>query len=65
MTKHEDDPWVDEKFENTVRNTAYFLWERDGSPEGTEKHYWLLAVEQCLKDRREEERMQRGLVDPI
>ncbi|HEV7291507.1 MAG TPA: DUF2934 domain-containing protein [Devosia sp.] len=28
-----------------VRNTAYFLWEQDGRPEGRAFHYWLKAKE--------------------
>lgn len=29
----------------TVRNTAYFLWEHDGRPEGRSFEYWLRAKE--------------------
>ena len=65
MTKHLDDPWVDEQFEDSVRRTAYVLWENDGRPEGAEKHYWFLAVEKCVAERREHERLERGLVDPM
>jgi len=29
----------------TIRNTAYFLWEQDGRPEGRSFDYWLRAKE--------------------
>ena len=32
--------------EAAVRETAYFLWEQDGRPEGKEEEYWLRALEQ-------------------
>jgi DUF2934 family protein len=48
---HELDPWVDPKFEQDVRDTAYFLWEADGRQEGREQEYWFLALRQCLRSR--------------
>lgn len=39
-----DERWVDNDFEQAVREVAYELWERDGQPEGQEKHYWFLAI---------------------
>jgi len=32
-----------------VRNTAYFLWEQDGRPEGRSFHYWVKAKEMHLR----------------
>ena len=32
-----------------VRNTAYFLWEQDGRPEGRSFDYWLRAKEMHLR----------------
>lgn len=32
-----------------VRNTAYFLWEQDGRPEGHSFEYWLRAKEVHLR----------------
>ncbi|MDB5622903.1 MAG: hypothetical protein JWR39_1466 [Devosia sp.] len=32
-----------------VRNTAYFLWEQDGRPEGRSFEYWLKAKEMHLR----------------
>ena len=29
----------------TIRRTAYFLWEHDGQPEGRAFDYWLRAKE--------------------
>jgi hypothetical protein len=45
------DPWRDPVFEEDVRNTAYFLWEQDGRPQGSEQEYWYRALEQCLRRR--------------
>lgn len=32
-----------------IRNTAYFLWEQDGRPEGRSFDYWLRAKEMHLR----------------
>ena len=47
-----DDPWVDPVFAQSVRDTAYFLWENDGRPQGRENDYWFRALEQCLRQRQ-------------
>lgn len=47
-----DDPWIDPDFERSVRETAYFLWEQDGRPEGREQDYWFAALERCLRQRQ-------------
>jgi hypothetical protein len=51
MTTPAHDPWTDPEFEQAVRDTAYFLWENDGRPEGMEKEYWFRALERCLRQR--------------
>jgi hypothetical protein len=33
-----------------IRQTAYFLWEQDGRPEGREFHYWVTAKEMLLRE---------------
>ena len=33
-----------------IRQTAYFLWEQDGQPEGQAFHYWLRAKENLLRE---------------
>ena len=33
-----------------IRQTAYFLWEHDGRPEGLSFHYWLRAKEMHLRE---------------
>lgn len=33
-----------------IRQTAYFLWEQDGRPEGRAFHYWLRAKEMLLRE---------------
>ena len=45
------DPWGDPRFERAVRETAYFLWEQDGRPEGREQEYWYRALERTLRER--------------
>jgi hypothetical protein len=55
----------DPDFEQTVREKAYKLWERDGRPEGGEKHYWYLALTKCMRQREEDEQAERGLIDPM
>ena len=42
----------DPEFEQAVRETAYFLWEHDGKPDGREKDYWYRALEQTLRQRQ-------------
>ncbi|HEY0031879.1 MAG TPA: DUF2934 domain-containing protein [Devosia sp.] len=62
----EDDArFGDPDFEQVVREIAYLLWERDGRPEGGEKHYWYLALAKCMRQHEEDERAQRGLIDPM
>lgn len=45
------DKWIDPAFDRNVRETAYFLWEHDGSPSGMEKEYWFRALDRCLRQR--------------
>ncbi|SEQ09274.1 Protein of unknown function [Devosia sp. YR412] len=33
-----------------IRQTAYFLWEHDGCPEGRAFEYWLRAKESLLRE---------------
>jgi hypothetical protein len=51
MPENGHDPWGDLDFEQAVRETAYFLWEQDGRPEGQEKEYWFRALERTLRER--------------
>ena len=45
------DLWGDPDFEHAVRQTAYFLWEQDGRPEGREQEYWYRSLERTLRER--------------
>ena len=38
----------EDSFEQRVRDTAYFMWESDGRPEGRDQEYWHRAREACL-----------------
>jgi hypothetical protein len=33
-----------------IRQTAYFLWEQDGRPDGRAFHYWVMAKEMLLRE---------------
>ncbi len=45
------DKFVDLNFEQTVRQAAYLLWEKDGRPFGSEKEYWFRALGEQLAQR--------------
>ena len=55
------DPWSDPAFELAVRETAYFLWEQDGKPEGRENDYWFRALERQLRQRNADRDLKNGL----
>lgn len=44
-------PDADPEFEEAVRQTAYFLWEQDGKPEGRAHEYWVRAYERHVRER--------------
>ena len=54
------DPWSDPAFELAVRETAYFLWEQDGKPEGREQEYWYRALERQLRQRIADQDLANG-----
>jgi hypothetical protein len=54
------DPWSDPAFELAVRETAYFLWEQDGKPEGRENDYWFRALERQLRERNADRDLKNG-----
>jgi hypothetical protein len=58
MTERAPTPWGDPEFEQAVRETAYFLWEQDGRPEGREQEYWYRALEQAMRSREADERLR-------
>jgi hypothetical protein len=55
------DPWGDPAFEQAVRESAYFLWEQDGRPEGREHEYWYRALERNLRQRNGGETLPPGV----
>jgi hypothetical protein len=63
------DPWGDPAFEQAVRETAYFLWEQDGRPQGREQEYWYRALERTLRERNADNGLRQhpdaGRRDPI
>jgi hypothetical protein len=40
-TNHDDD--------QTVRDRAYFIWEREGRPEGRAHEHWNRAIREALR----------------
>jgi hypothetical protein len=58
------DPWGDPQFEQAVRETAYFLWEQDGRPQGREQEYWYRALERTLRERNAANGMRQHPADP-
>ena len=36
--------------EEQIRTLAFFLWEKDGSPEGRSEEYWEKARQQLVED---------------
>ena len=39
--------------DDAIRQRAYFLWEKDGRPEGRDEHYWHLAHDEAHKTHRQ------------
>lgn len=60
IDEKQDDPWTDTQFEQTVRDTAYFLWEHDGRPEGMEREYWFRALDRCLRQREADQLLRQN-----
>jgi len=53
-------PNPDRNAEQAVREAAYFIWEREGRPEGQAQDHWRRAViqrsrEECRRDDEPEE----------
>lgn len=38
--------------DDAIRQRAYFLWEKDGRPEGRDEHYWHLAHREAHGDHQ-------------
>ncbi|WP_051980298.1 DUF2934 domain-containing protein [Burkholderia sp. 9120] len=55
MAPYGDDLQTDSEtkfgLDQAVRERAYLLWERDGSPDGRGDEYWHRALDQHLRDR--------------
>ncbi len=44
-----------------VRDTAYFLWEQDGRPEGRDNQYWVQALEQHRRNKAYKLWLEEGM----
>jgi hypothetical protein len=62
---HDGAPWGDPQFEQSIRDTAYFLWENDGRPEGREQEYWYQALEQRVRQRQHDRELTEAPVETI
>jgi DUF2934 family protein len=53
--------------EQAIRERAYFIWEREGRPEGRAGAHWALALAaQCRQDHGPEDNFmadEQGIVD--
>lgn len=73
MAPHYDDPQSMEGFQEAVRDTAYFLWEEAGRPDGRADEFWYRALEIHYRSRAygiwmrqmDAERAQEGDNEPI
>jgi hypothetical protein len=63
MSRNKPDPWTDPAFEQAVRDTAYFLWEHDGRPDGREQEYWFAALDRCLRQRECDRALRKSLAE--
>jgi hypothetical protein len=63
MGRSKSDPWTDPAFEQAVRDTAYFLWEHDGRPDGREQEYWFAALDRCLRQRECDRALGKSLAE--
>jgi hypothetical protein len=64
-------PELDRNKELAIREKAYFIWEREGRPEGRAQDHWLSAMIEELRERggrddefmEEEEKVLAGRLD--
>ena len=43
---------MDEDWRQRVRERAYAIWQREGSPDGSAEQFWLMAEEELLAEGR-------------
>jgi hypothetical protein len=46
-------PDSDQQMEQTVRETAYFIWEREGRPDGRAQEHWGRALVETSTNKRQ------------
>ena len=63
MNEPSQDQWVDQEFDQKVREAAYFLWEQGGRQSEREKEYWFIALDRCLREREAEQLLRDGKPD--
>ncbi|WDR06322.1 DUF2934 domain-containing protein [Devosia rhodophyticola] len=59
----EEDEAALDAWHQAIANTAYFLWQQDGSPEGRADQYWQRAEEKHLRQRAYDVRLRQGTSD--
>jgi hypothetical protein len=50
--------------EHTIRETAYFIWEQEGRPDGRAHDHWLRAMEQAAAPRKPARRAAKRSAPP-
>jgi hypothetical protein len=54
----------DPSIEQSIRDTAYRLWENDGRPEGRDEEYWLRAREAWLGQQTLDNAFEEAVEEP-
>jgi len=49
---------LDHSADHTIREIAYFIWEREGRPDGRAQDHWLQAVAGLTQRGQNDERME-------
>jgi hypothetical protein len=60
----EVEPAPEDDFERRIRDTAYYMWEAEGRPEGRDQEYWHRAREVCLGQSSLDEQYDAAVDDP-
>ena len=56
-------PEADRDKEQAVREMAYFIWEREGRPDGRAQDHWMRAVIEALCEERSRDRDDEVMED--
>jgi hypothetical protein len=51
-------PAFNDGADHTIREAAYFIWKREGRPDGRAEDHWLQAVADLAQHDRDDERIE-------